>query len=257
MKKLTPAELFYKKALELLNTTHIPFMIAGTYAFTEYTGIRRPTKDLDIFCKTSDYPKIINFFAKEGYEVEITDDRWLAKIYKQKYYVDVIYGTIGNVWRVDDSWFEHTLKKTMFRDVTVKLVPPEEFVWTKLFMQDRNKYEAADVNHIIIKMRKNFDWKRLLFRMETHWELLFAQILSFRFVYPSERYIIPGWLLTELMNRVQEQLSLPLPQGKICRGAIISRFQYLVDYKKWGFSTEVEDVSIDYKTQHSIQHKQK
>src|SRR5260370_17471549 len=45
------AEAFYADALRELAKFGVPYLLAGTYAVSAYTGITRPTKDLDIFCK--------------------------------------------------------------------------------------------------------------------------------------------------------------------------------------------------------------
>jgi hypothetical protein len=42
--------------------------------------LRRPTKDIDIFCKAGDYPKILNKFTSLGYKTQVLDERWIAKI---------------------------------------------------------------------------------------------------------------------------------------------------------------------------------
>ncbi|MDM8175553.1 hypothetical protein QT327_14560 [Olivibacter sp. 47] len=48
---------FFKEALKLLNDSGSPYMLGGAFAMFHYTGIFRNTKDLDIFCKSSEYPK--------------------------------------------------------------------------------------------------------------------------------------------------------------------------------------------------------
>ena len=62
------SEAFYAEALRELNQLGLPFLLAGTYALSAYTGITRPTKDLDIFCKPSDAPKILSFFKDQRSE---------------------------------------------------------------------------------------------------------------------------------------------------------------------------------------------
>ena len=57
---------FYVEALRMLKETDLPFLLSGTYALSCYTGISRPTKDLDIFCKPSDAPKILSFYKSRG-----------------------------------------------------------------------------------------------------------------------------------------------------------------------------------------------
>ena len=76
---------FYKEALEMLNASGCQYMLGGAFAMFQYTGIFRDTKDLDIFCKSSEYPKILKYFASQGYETELTDVRWLAKVFHGDY----------------------------------------------------------------------------------------------------------------------------------------------------------------------------
>src|ERR1700730_8684286 len=45
------AQTFYAEALRELSRLGLPFLVAGTYAVSAYTGNSRSTKDLDIFCK--------------------------------------------------------------------------------------------------------------------------------------------------------------------------------------------------------------
>ncbi len=60
------AEPFYADALGTLAGLGVPFLLAGTYALSAYTGIERPTKDLDIFCKPGDFPRILGHFQELG-----------------------------------------------------------------------------------------------------------------------------------------------------------------------------------------------
>src|SRR3712207_8221329 len=80
-----PAEAvdFYVGSLQLLKESGIPFLLSGTYALSCFTGITRPTKDLDVFCKPSDAPKILSFFKARGYEIEMEDERWIGKVWRR------------------------------------------------------------------------------------------------------------------------------------------------------------------------------
>ncbi len=233
---LTEAEIFYQNALQTLSKSHIPFMVGGTYSLKKYTGIARPTKDLDIFCKAGDYPKIIKIFQEQGFKTTLHDSRWIAKVYKDKHYVDLIYGTPSGMWQVGDSWFQKA-SWAIILGVRVRVIPPEEMILARIYVQSRDRYDGADINHIILKQGEKLDWKRILNYMESHWELLFSQVMNFRFVYPSERGAIPKWLIQELVQRVEQQLNLPIPKDKTSRGPLISHDQYQVDINKWGFHT--------------------
>lgn len=239
---LTEAELFYKNALQILSESRIPFMVGGTYSIKKYTGISRPTKDLDIFCKAGDYPKIVSIFQGKGFKTTVHDSRWIAKVMKDNHYVDLIYGTPSGMWQIDDSWFTKAHTTVLF-GVRTKIIPPEEMILCRIYVQSRDRYDGADINHIILKQGDKLNWKKILNFMESHWELLFSQIMNFRFVYPSERGIIPKWLMKELISRVESQLNLPIPKDKTSRGPLISHDQYQVDVNKWGFHTITLDLN--------------
>ena len=229
------AYIFYKEAIELLNLNKIPFLVGGGIAMSQYTGIQKDRKDLDIFCKPTEFPTILKFFADQGYQTELTDVRWLAKVFKEEHYIDIIFDTVNNICRVDDSWYDNATDGS-FEGVPVKLVPAEELVWCKLYVQNRERHDSADVNHIILKYGKNLDWKRVLFRMDPHWHLLLAQLLIFQFVYPSDYHdIIPEPMFKELLRRAEEQYQLPASQEKVCRGPVIDQTQYSIDIKEWDY----------------------
>lgn len=230
------AEQFYEVAIRHLQASNTPFLIGGTYSFSLYTGIQRETKDLDIFCKASQHLKLLKILEQLGCKIEISDDRWLAKAYKNSFYIDIIFGTPSGIWVVDDSWFKQAPAHKLF-NTTVKIIPVEEMIWCRAYVQDRTRYDGADINHIILKLGKNIDWKRLMSRMEAHWELLFAQLLNFRFVYPANRDIFPKWVIEELISRVNHQLQNPTPKDLVCRGPLLSRTQYEIDIQKWGYKT--------------------
>lgn len=147
------AHAFYKEALDLLNESGVRYMLGGAFAMFHYTEIYRDTKDLDIFCKPSDYPKILKTFADKGYKTDLYDVRWLAKVYKGEYFIDIIFDTVNNICRVDDSWLGYAIK-ARFVGVDVHLLAPEELVWCKLYVMNRERYDGADVNHIWLKTGK-------------------------------------------------------------------------------------------------------
>lgn len=228
---------FYKEALEMLNASGCQYMLGGAFAMFQYTGIFRDTKDLDIFCKSSEYPKILKYFASQGYKTELTDVRWLAKVFHGDYFIDIIFDTVSNICTVDDSWYERATTG-YFADVPVKFIPVEELIWCKIYVQNRERNDNADINHILLKYGRNVDWNQLLFRLDTHWHLLLAQLLIFQFVYPADYHeIIPKWLFDELMNRANEQYDLPPPVEKVCRGPLIDQTQYQVDIKEWDYKS--------------------
>lgn len=229
------ARSYYKDAIGLLQECGIQFMLGGAFALRHYTGIYRDTKDLDIFCRSTDYPKILTHFAEKGYHTELTDVRWLAKVFKDEYYMDIIFNTPNTICTVDDTWFQYA-SSGEFEEASVLLLPAEELLWCKIYVQNRERYDGADVNHIILKYGKKLDWKRLLSRLDQHWHLLLAQIILFQFVYPADFLdVIPRWLFDELMSRANEQYNMPPPVVRVCRGPILDQTQYSIDVKEWDY----------------------
>ena len=236
------AEAFYVDSLRQLKRSGLPFLVAGTYAVSAYTGVYQPTKDLDVFCKAGDYPRILNHFRELGYETEIEDERWIAKVRKGPLFFDVIFNSTAALAPVNDGWFEEAYTAKVC-GLEVRILPPTELVWSKAFLQDRERYDGADVAHVILKQHAAIDWKRLLSYMEQHWEVLLIHLLNFRFIYPSERDCIPRWLLDELLTRLKERADLPAPQMRICRGRLFSRRDYAIDVEEWGFADVVGEAA--------------
>lgn len=232
---LSPAaEAFYRHALDVLGDTGVPFLVAGAYALRAYTGISRDTKDFDIFCTPGDFPKLLQALGGAGYATEVTDANWIAKAFRGENYLDLIFDAGNGIARVDETWLEHAPMDEMLGH-EVKLVPVEEMIWSKSYVEDRYRYDGADIAHLIYRKGRTMDWHRLLMRMDRDWELLYAHLLNFRFIYPSERDCVPSWLMDELASRLDEHRRLPTPQDKVCRGPLLSRTEYEIDIREWGF----------------------
>lgn len=229
------AEDFYAEALRELARSAVPFLLSGAYAFAAYTGISRQTKDLDVFCKAGDLPRILSHFKGLGYEIEIEDERWIGKVKRGEHFFDAIFASANGTMPVTDEWFEHAGAMEVL-GTPVRIVGPTELVWSKAFIQLRHRYDGADVAHLVLKQHASIDWRRLLGYMEAHWEVLLMHLLNFRWIYPTERDHVPRWLVGELLERLRLQLDLPPPQMKICRGRMFSRIDYATDVREWGFA---------------------
>jgi hypothetical protein len=239
--RATPeANEFYEAVLRLARGTKLPFLIGGSYAVNAYTGQNRGTKDVDFFVLAGDYPRLLAAAADAGFETEVEDERWIGKIKRGALFCDVIWGSANAVVNVTETWFQETVPAKIL-DVPVRLLPPTELIWSKAFIMDRRKFDGSDVAHIILREHKRLDWEKLLGYFEQHWEVLLAHIVLFRYVYPTERNLVPDWLMDELMSRVELQRKMPLPLKKPCRGRIFSRDDYYVDISRWGFADLLGD----------------
>jgi hypothetical protein len=226
---------FYKKTMALLMRANVPFLVGGAYAFNRYTEIVRHTKDFDVFVRRTDYVRALTVLEGAGYVTEVTDDVWIAKAFHLGYYVDFIFGSANAFANVDELWFEHSIPSEVL-DTPVLLVPPEEMIWQKAFILERDRCDTADVAHLFLKCADKIDWTRLLSRFDKHWRALLAHLILYGLVYPAERDRIPSWLMDELLSRLElETHSLP-PFEKNCLGTLFSRSQYTVDMEIWGYN---------------------
>jgi hypothetical protein len=221
-------------ALRALTDAGVPFVVAGAYAFFEYTGVFRDTKDLDLFIRERDLDPAFRALEAVGFRTELTDPAWIGKAFQGEYFVDLIFSSGNGVAIVDDAWFENA-RRARVMGVDVLVAPPEEIIWSKGFVVERERYDGADVNHILHACAEQMDWRRLLDRFDRYHEVLFSHVLLYRFVYPSERSRVPEWVIEELVARTLAQLETGDHPQAICRGNLLSRVQYQHDYDHHGY----------------------
>ena len=221
-----PAADFYIDALKKLHDTGIPFLVGGAFAFAYFSRVPRDTKDIDIFVKPEDCPRVLQEFEDLGYETAIRFPHWLGKIRCGDHVIDVIFASGNGVARVDDLWFDHA-PKTNVLGIIVRLTPVEEIVWSKAFVQERERFDGADIAHLLREAGPSIDWPRLLMRFGDHWRVLLSHLITFGFVYPDKRQNVPGWVMDELIRRLT--VSRPNLQSDVCYGTLLSREQYAHD----------------------------
>ena len=234
---------FYRHALSILKSAEIPHLVGGAYAFARYTGIERHTKDFDVFIRREDYQRASFAFQKAGYETELTFPHWLGKAFKGEDFVDLIFSAGNGVAKVDDRWFEHAVKDQVF-GVDVELIPAEEMIWSKGLIMERERFDGADVAHVIRATGESLDWDRLIERYGPFWRALLAHLILFGFIYPSDRSKVPAAVMDELLNRVRAETEKGDGKEKINYGTIISRQQYLKDIGDWGYKDARRELGL-------------
>lgn len=225
---------FYRDVLETLNRANLPFLVGGAYSLNCYTAISRHTKDFDIFIERKDYERIAQALSNAGYKTELTYPHWLGKAYCNGDTIDLVFSSGNGVAAVDQQWFEHSIPAEIF-GVKVELCPPEESFWSKAYIMERERFDGADIAHLILSQGQRMDWKRLLERFGDHWHLLLSHLVLFTFIYPAHRNVVPAWVMDDLLNRLQEERKTPAPENKLCNGPLLSREQYLNDIHHWGY----------------------
>jgi hypothetical protein len=226
---------FYRQVMESLMKVQIPFLVGGAQMLERYTGISRDVKDVDLYIRRKDLSPALEALSIAGYRTKICYPHWLAKAYENGLFVDVIFGSGNGVCEINDAWFDHSLQGEIF-GVPIRFCPPEEMIWSKAFVMERERYDGADIAHLLRSCGEHMDWRRLLGQFEPHWRVLFTHLILFGFIYPGERSLIPGWLMNDLVGRLKNEMESQARQPQLCQGTLLSRVQYLKDVTDWGYA---------------------
>jgi hypothetical protein len=221
----------HAEALRILNQAGIHYVVSGAVALGHYTGLWRNTKDLDLFLVRQDLTAALTALVTQGYTVGVPAAHWLAHANKGQYYVDLIHGFGG--WRaaVDNEWYLQGPPATLLGQ-KVRVAPVEELIWIKSYVAHRERFDGADILHLIQSCHATMDWSHLLQRYGPCWQLLLFYLNLYLFSYPSQRNDIPDWLLWELRQRWKASRAQPAPEPPISRGPLLDRFSYLIDIQE-------------------------
>lgn len=223
---------FYVDALDRLEAAGVPFLVGGTFAYARYTGIDRETKDLDIFVDPSEIRRALSVLAQAGCRTALPYPHWLGKVSMGSHCMDIVFSSGNGVARVDGEWFAHAVESDVLGHV-LPLCPPEEMIWSKAFVQERERFDGADVLHLVRAQGRTLDWDRLLRRFAEEWAVLLAHLVLFRYVYPDRRQDVPNRILNDLLGRLHAQQAEP--DNHVCKGTLLSREQYLYDLCRLGY----------------------
>ena len=185
-----PSCEFYRRVLDCLHADGVRFLVGGAYALECFTGVARWTKDIDLFVAPAGCDAVLRALERAGYETELTSPVWLAKARSGDDFVDVIFSSGNGIAEVDEDWFSHAEEGEVL-GVRVKLCPPEEMIWSRSWVMERERYDGADVAHLLRACGNRMDWQRLLARFGPHWRVLLAHLVLFGFIYPGERAAVP------------------------------------------------------------------
>ncbi|PYJ04003.1 MAG: hypothetical protein DME67_06705 [Verrucomicrobia bacterium] len=224
---------FHRRSVAALQAANVPFLIGGAYVVEAFAGVSRRTKDFDLYIRPRHVRAAMDALAGAGYKAEMTFPHWLAKAARGRDCVDLIFRAGNGLCEVDDSWFERAHDDELL-GLRVKLCAPEEMIWMKAYIMERERFDGADIAHILRRCAVELDWPHLVRRFGLDWRVLLSHLILFGYIYPSERHRIPVAVMDDLITRLRNEASTPGP-SRLCRGTLLSRKQYLVDIQEWGF----------------------
>src|SRR5258708_5385521 len=209
----------------------VQFVIAGAFALHEHTGIWRDTKDLGFFLPAQEVPRALALVEQDGFATEILDPVWLAKARRGDYFVDLITGMSNAVIRVDYCWIERALPCQVL-GLPVRMLAPEELIASKVFVTFRERFDGADICHIIFGTRGKLDWQRLMHLLGEHWEMLLWCLVLYQYVYPACSDYVPRAIWDELLQRLKIELEHP-KKGMQFRGMLVDEKMFAIDVIEW------------------------
>ena len=223
----------YQRPVFALRQAKIPFLIGGAYVVEAFTGLSRRTKDFDLFLRPRDVDAAIDALKNAGYKTEKAFPHWLAKAKRGRDRVDLIFRAGNGLCEVDGTWFARAHDADLL-GLHVKLCAPEEMIWMKAYIMERERFDGADIAHMLKSCADQLDWQHLIQRFGPDWRVLLSHLVLFGYIYPSERRRIPAAIMNDLSARLRNETKTA-ERDRVCRGTLLSRKQYLVDIGECGF----------------------
>ncbi|HEY8551085.1 MAG TPA: nucleotidyltransferase [Vicinamibacterales bacterium] len=231
-----PQDAVCALALRRLNRLQLPYLVGGTFAMTRYTGIQRGTKDVDLFVHRRNLDALLQALTDMGLETSIPYPHWLAKAKSEALTFDIIFGSGNGFAPVDDEWFQYARDAELY-GVAVKLMPPEELIWSKAFIMERERYDGGDIAHLLRAQGPTLDWPRLERRFGDAIPVLLAHLLLFRFIYSDAADYLPPDVYPRVNALAEQALHrLSRSRERVCRGTVLSREQFLADIHELGYA---------------------
>lgn len=229
----------FRDVLTVLEEKRVPYAVSGAFALRQHTGICRFTKDLDLFMTPGTACEVYPYLRERGFNCEVLDPVWLAKVRKGEFFVDLITGMSNGVVMVEASWIDRA-HPAVVHDVETRVLAPEELVVSKIFVAKRERFDGADIAHVIYGTYPTFDWDRELQLVGDNWEMLLWSLLLFRYVYPAQTHYVPAAVWRELLRRFEREVSRPNPRARF-RGSLVDDNMFAIDLDEWGLDNIQEE----------------
>jgi hypothetical protein len=224
----------FREVLQLLNDNQVRYVVSGAFALREHTGICRDTKDLDVFLPAQEVGRAIEALRRDGFQCEVVDPVWLAKAHRGDFFVDLITGMSTGTIAVDYSWIERGAPSQLF-GLPVKVLAPEELIASKLLVTRRERFDGADICHVIYGSRGKLDWNRLLQLADGHWQVLFWNMVLYQYSYPAHTGYVPRQVWDAMISRFQQEVHNFDPNAQF-RGSLIDPLMFHIDVTEWGMA---------------------
>lgn len=108
-------------------------------------------------------------------------------------------------------------------------------ILSKAYVMARDRFDGADIAHLILVYGQRMDWSRLITQFDNHWRVLFSHLILFGFIYPGARSQIPTWVIHQLGQQLERETIQPEMSERLCQGTLLAPLQYTVDIEQWNY----------------------
>jgi hypothetical protein len=207
----------YKCVLDRAAHKKIPFALGGGLAIGVYTGKGRYTKDLDLYVLPQHREEAIKMVTECGmadyFDTKPYDREWIYRAYKDDAIVDSIWAMANKRAMVDEGWLDRGPLIQMF-DQEFRVIPPEELIWSKLYVLQRDRCDWPDILNLICATGSDLDWNHLIRRVAEDLPLIKGLVSVFSWISPERAALLPSWIWQKLELTPPQSVDDPYDRPK-------------------------------------------
>jgi hypothetical protein len=207
----------YQSVMALASKRGLPFVIGGGLAFSAYSGRYRNTKDMDVMVTPDTRDAMIQTVSDCGfvdYHDELPYDRsWIYRGHRDGVIFDTIWCMPNHRAEVDPLWMERGWPITI-RGMQLRLLAPEELLWGKLYVVQRDRCDWPDILNIVHGVGRKMDWQYLFDRIGEDLPVLSGVMGVFRWMCPAAAQSLPDWIWPKLALAPPDPESGPSDCGR-------------------------------------------
>lgn len=191
----------FMRAIRAARAAGVGFALGGGLAVAYYTGLWRPTKDIDLYIVPEDSDEMIEATKVAGledyFDTLAYDRKWIYRAHENGTIVDSIWALANSRAQVDASWIDHGPFVDLFGE-RVRLVGAEELIWSKIHVVQRERCDWPDLVNILYATGAHLDWDRLIRLLAGEERLLSSLLLLFSWLAPGRAAKFPEWIWDRL-----------------------------------------------------------
>jgi hypothetical protein len=192
--------LLYRCIFSEATRLRIPFAIGGGLAAMVYADHPRDTKDIDLYVQPKDREAMIKVVLDAGlsdyFDRNPYDRNWIFRSFRDDSIVDVMWAMANQRAQVDPEWLNGP--SVSIGGLSVRLVRPEETLWSKLYVLQKDRCDWPDAINMLSGMAADLDWAHLMRRTAEDTPLLAALVQVFQWICPDQCSALPPGVLDRL-----------------------------------------------------------